>query len=105
LEECGSNIVKHSLHGDALQTFRVTFSHTGNAIIIELRDRGPEFDPTQVIAAEGNAIVDDSRIGGWGTQLIRRSVDEISYRRAGNENVLCLTKRLDALKDDLPAPV
>jgi sigma-B regulation protein RsbU (phosphoserine phosphatase) len=105
LEECGSNIVNHSLQRDALQTFRVTFSHTGNAIIIELRDCGPEFDPTQAPAAEGNAVADDNRIGGWGIQLIRRSIDEISYRRAGNENVLCLTKRLDALKDDSPATV
>ncbi len=28
------------------QTFRVTFEHTGSAMVIELRDRGPEFDPT-----------------------------------------------------------
>jgi serine/threonine-protein kinase RsbW len=105
LEECGSNIVNHSLQRDALQTFRVTFSRTGNSIIIELRDCGPEFDPTQVPAAEGNAVADDNRIGGWGIQLVRRSVDEMIYRRAGDENVLCLTKRLDALKDDPPADV
>jgi anti-sigma regulatory factor (Ser/Thr protein kinase) len=98
LEECGSNIVNHALHGEAQQTFRVIFSYTGNAIVIELRDSGPPFDPTQAPAEEGRDVAEDRRSGGWGIQLVYRSIDEIYYRRAGKENVLRLTKRLDALK-------
>ena len=43
LEECASNIVNHALRRDARQTFRVTLEHTGNAMVIELRDRGPVY--------------------------------------------------------------
>jgi anti-sigma regulatory factor (Ser/Thr protein kinase) len=94
LEECGSNIVNHALRGDPRRTFRVTLEHTGCAMVIELRDRGPEFDPTQAPVIEKEAEDDDRPPGGWGIQLVRRYVDEICYAREAGENVLRLTKRL-----------
>ena len=64
----------------------------GDAFVIELRDDGPEFDPT------GVAMLDpepgDETVGGWGLELVRRNVDDISYRREGGTNVLRLTRRL-----------
>jgi serine/threonine-protein kinase RsbW len=94
LEECASNIVNHAFRRDALQTFRVSLEHTGNAMIIELRDRGPEFDPTQAPAIETNANDHDRPPGGWGIQLVRRYTDDVRYSREGGENVLRLIKRL-----------
>ena len=96
LEECGSNIVNHALQRDARQTFRVTLEHTGSAIIIELRDRGPEFDPTRAPVMAKEASDDDRPPGGWGIQLARHYTDEMRYTRKGGENVLRLTRRLGA---------
>jgi serine/threonine-protein kinase RsbW len=93
LEESGSNVVNHALHGDPAQKFQVSIEHTGSAVIIELRDRGPAFDPTQLQVpepAEGH----DRLPGGWGIQLVRRYMDQILYRREGDENVLRLTKQV-----------
>ena len=94
LEECGSNIVNHALHRDARQTFQVIIEYTGAAVTLELRDQGPEFDPTHAPVIESAAGDDDRPPGGWGIQLVRRFMDEIRYRREGDENVLLLTKRL-----------
>ena len=94
LEECGSNIVNHALQRDAQRTFQVTLQHTGSAMVIELRDQGPPFDPTLARAA-GSLADEDARLpGGWGIQLVQRYMDEVEYRREGGENVLCLRKRL-----------
>lgn len=94
LEECGSNIVNHALRRDARETFRVTFELSGGTMVIELRDRGPEFDPTRSPVREPMADDDDQPPGGWGIQLVRRYADEINYAREGGENVLRLTKRM-----------
>jgi anti-sigma regulatory factor (Ser/Thr protein kinase) len=94
LEECASNIVNHAFRRDARQTFRVTLEHTGSAMVIELRDRGPAFDPTQAPVPEKEADGDDRPPGGWGIQLVRRYTDEMRHTRQGDENVLRLTKRL-----------
>ena len=95
LEECGANIVNHALQRDAHRTFQVSFEHTANELVIELRDNGPEFDPTLAPAREPAPEDDDRPPGGWGIQLVRRYTDEQRYQRIAGENVLCLTKRLD----------
>lgn len=93
LEECGSNIVNHGLRRDAEKTFRVTFDHTDSRIVIDLRDPGPEFDPTLKPAGE-LAADDDAPPGGWGIFLVRRYTDEIQYTREAGQNVLHLIKSL-----------
>ena len=93
LEECGSNIVNHALRRDPVQKLQVVIEHTSDRFVIELRDRGPEFDPTAAPERKPQADADDLP-GGWGIQLVRRNMDEIHYRREGGENILRLTKRL-----------
>ena len=96
LEESGSNIINHALKRDSTQKFQVLVERKGRALTIELRDRGPEFDPTLTIPQNGSSNdEDDKPPGGWGIQLVRRYIDEIRYSREAEENVLLLTKRLD----------
>ena len=94
LEECGSNIVNHALRGDPRQEFQVVIEHTAEALTIELRDRGPEFNPTLVRVKEPAAGDQERPPGGWGIQLVRHYMDEVCYTREAGENVLRLTKKL-----------
>ena len=94
LEESASNIVNHALRRDEKQTFRVTLEHTAGTLVIELRDCGPEFDPTKAPVAEQKENDADRPPGGWGIQLVRHYTDEMRYTREGGENVLRLTKEL-----------
>jgi anti-sigma regulatory factor (Ser/Thr protein kinase) len=98
LEECGSNVVNHALHRDAQQQFQVVLENAGGSLVIELRDHGPEFDPTAAAPRKPEAD-DDDLPGGWGIELVRRYVDEIRYQRANGENILRLSKRLDLSTD------
>jgi sigma-B regulation protein RsbU (phosphoserine phosphatase) len=93
LEECGSNIVNHAFQRDARQKFQVALEYTGSSFVIELRDRGPEFNPTATVKRKPQAD-DDDLPGGWGVQLVRRNTDEILYTRHGGENILRLVKWL-----------
>jgi anti-sigma regulatory factor (Ser/Thr protein kinase) len=93
LEECASNVVNHSLQRDAQQTFQVSLEHTGAEFVIELRDAGPAFDPTAAPERAAQAA-DDDLPGGWGIQLVRRSIDLIQYKRDAGKNVLRLTKQI-----------
>ena len=92
LEECASNIVNHSLQRAVGKSFQVSFQRNGDAVMIELRDCGPEFDPTQKLSRHIRDQEDAD--GGWGILLVRRFTDEMRYRREHGENVLQLVKRL-----------
>ena len=94
LEECASNIVNHALHRNARQKFQVSFDYTESAMTLELRDPGPEFDPSRVVTAGKTSGEHDRPAGGWGLELVRHYMDELRYRREAGENVLRLTKRL-----------
>ena len=94
LEECGANIVSHSYGGRAHERFQVTFERTASTLEIELRDRGPAFDPTRAVAHEVATSEEDRPPGGWGLQLVRHYLDQVSYSREGDENVLRLIKRV-----------
>jgi serine/threonine-protein kinase RsbW len=98
LEESGSNIVNHALQRDVARIFQVAFDRQDDTFVIELRDGGPEFDPTAAAERQPQAE-DDDLPGGWGIQLVRRYVDEIRYKRDAGENVLRLTKRLGGATD------
>jgi serine/threonine-protein kinase RsbW len=94
LEECASNIVNHAFDRDPRRSFQVSFEHTGDAILVELRDRGPAFDPTQAPIRTPQPMDEVADGGGWGIQLARRFTDEIQYGRENEENILRLIKRL-----------
>jgi serine/threonine-protein kinase RsbW len=90
LEECASNIVDHTFNRNAQQKFRVQFEMNGESISVELRDRGPHFDPTSVPARNRS----EEETGGWGIQIVRRHTDDVQYRREGGENILTLKKKV-----------
>jgi anti-sigma regulatory factor (Ser/Thr protein kinase) len=97
LEECGSNIVNHALKGDARRKFRISIERQGAQMVIELRDKGPAFDP---LAFNASPSRHEDEEGGWGIQIVRRFTDAVSYRREGRENVLRLMK----LIGEFPGP-
>jgi serine/threonine-protein kinase RsbW len=98
LEECASNIVNHAYQRDPRRAFRVSLEYGGDAMTVELRDDGVEFNPTARPEAAPLAEGEERPPGGWGIELVRRSVDEITYRRECGENVLRLTKHVSRNK-------
>ncbi len=101
LEESASNIVKYGLQGDPEQKFSVAIEHADAELSIELRDHGPEFDPTRVVE---NRQQDTERTGGWGLHLVRHYSDQMHYRRDQGENILRLTKKLGKSSPRHPFP-
>ncbi len=93
LEECGMNIIHYAYQDQAQERFRVTFERTAEAVVLEVCDHGPAFDPTSAVIRD--LAPDEARPpGGWGIPLVRHYMDEIKYTRAGDENILRMLKRL-----------
>jgi anti-sigma regulatory factor (Ser/Thr protein kinase) len=94
LEECASNIVRHALQCDARKTFSIEFEYLNASFVVELRDRGPMFNPTTTATQPPQEDNGEGDVGGWGLQLVRRYTDEMIYTRENDENILRLIKRL-----------
>jgi len=94
LEECGSNIINHSLKKDKTKKISVILKINDNLITVELHDQGPEFDPTKINLNEGRKMTEERTVGGWGLELVRQNIDEMNYLRENNTNILTLKKYL-----------
>jgi anti-anti-sigma factor len=61
---------------------------------VTLTDDGTPFDPFGMGARDTAPSVEDPRIGGLGIHLVRRMMDEVSYQRRTDRNVVTLAKLL-----------
>ncbi len=93
LDEAVTNVVLYAAgpHGEA--HIRLTARYHADTLSIELRDRGPAFDPLGAPEPGRPASLEEAPIGGLGIHLMRRASDGLRYRREGEQNVLTLEFR------------
>ncbi len=61
----------------------------GHAVLV-IEDDGAAFNPLELAEPQPALSIEDSRIGGLGVSLIRRSVAQCDYQRRDKRNVLTL---------------
>jgi anti-sigma regulatory factor (Ser/Thr protein kinase) len=95
VDEAATNIVVHG-YGHAGGPIDVDARVEDEHVVIELRDRAPTFDPTEVPEPDLSIPPMQRHPGGMGLHLIRLATDSMTYRpRAGGGNILTLTRSLD----------
>ncbi|MCY3748371.1 MAG: ATP-binding protein [Chloroflexi bacterium] len=90
LEELAINTINHG-HDGGLHKISFTFSSTEDSLTIEMVDDGKPFDPlTDAPVPDVNAPMEERPIGGLGVFLVRKLMDELTYRREEGRNHLTL---------------
>ena len=72
----------------------------GEQLIFTISDSGVPFDPTQAPEVDTSLSAEERAIGGLGIHLVRQLMDEITYERIDNMNVLTLVKYLANPQND-----
>ena len=66
-------------------------------IFAELSDSARAFDPlTQAPSPDLSADAESRPVGGLGIFLVKKHMDEVSYRREGGKNVLSMRRKIAA---------
>ncbi len=90
LEELAINTINHG-HDEGLHEITVTFNSTDEALTIDVVDDGKPFDPLHdAPIPDVNAPIHERPIGGLGVYLVRKLMDELTYRREEGRNHLTL---------------
>jgi len=97
LEEALVNICKYS-YPDEPGDAEVSCKQDNGRFIIEIVDSGIPFDMTSLPAPDVTSSIEERKIGGLGIFLIKKMVNDVSYRREGNFNILKLTMKRDEEK-------
>ncbi|MCM8826663.1 MAG: ATP-binding protein [Candidatus Omnitrophica bacterium] len=63
-------------------------------IKVEVVDWGMSFNPLDRPLPNINAPIEEREIGGLGIYLLRKTMDDVSYRREDGKNILTFVKKL-----------
>lgn len=61
-----------------------------NRFVIEIMDSGTPFNPLSLSEPNLTEDVSERPVGGLGIHLIKKMMDEVEYRREGDNNILSL---------------
>jgi anti-sigma regulatory factor (Ser/Thr protein kinase) len=94
LEEALVNIINYAYKGRKPGDIEVSCATGEGMLVIETIDSGTPFDVLSVPPPELTLDLSERRPGGLGVHLIKQLMDEVSYRREGDRNVLTFRVRL-----------
>ena len=94
IEELFSNIISHGYTDDAVHWIRVAISHEDEMLIIRLEDDGIPFDPLKAEEPDCECPVEHRKIGNLGIHLSKKFMDDMTYERQGDRNILIVKKNI-----------
>ena len=93
LEEMLANVASYAYETGLGQIYiRYELLESPKAIQITIIDDGIPFDPLKAEDPDTNASVEERKIGGLGIFITKKTMDEMTYERRDNQNVLVMKK-------------
>lgn len=93
LDEAVTNVIGHAFTGQPPpHRIEIELDISDAGVVATVVDNGRAFDPSEAPEPDVSSLLEKREPGGLGILLIRRMVDRVEYRRAGNENRLRLEK-------------
>ncbi len=92
IDEIFSNIVKFSGANQVTLTVETCKSHL--MARLSFIDGGSPYDPTSAKEPDVTLSAEERSIGGLGLFIVKKTMDDVAYRRDGSKNILTITKKL-----------
>ena len=94
-EEIYTNICKFAYTPEVGKvTIKLSFYQEPNSVHITFMDHGIPFDPLKKEDPDVTLPAEERQIGGLGLYLVKKLMDDVTYRFSDNMNILTLIKRL-----------
>lgn len=92
VDEACTNIIKHAYHYDDSKQFVIEMDFRDHNVTVFIIDSGAGFDPTKYQKPDLQDQIKRKKRGGMGIYLIKSLMDEVSYSKKNDENVLRMKK-------------
>ena len=94
-EEAIVNVIEHAYQDRGGDLKISVEAKAKKEIVITLADQGEAFDPLAAAEpADLSSPLEEREVGGLGIHFIRKCLDEVSYRREDDWNILTLIKKV-----------
>ncbi len=95
IDEILTNTIGYGYDDDKPHRIEIQLRASADALVVTITDDSREFDLSQPPPeVDFEASLDERAVGGLGLFLVHELMDEVDYRRAGECNIITLTKKL-----------
>ena len=96
LDELFTNIISYGFDDDCEHIIKVTITPENEGLCLCIEDDGKPFNPVEFKTPDVSCSIEECKIGGLGIHLVRNFMDNVSYQRLRDKNVITLVKHLNA---------
>jgi sigma-B regulation protein RsbU (phosphoserine phosphatase) len=94
IDDLLNNVISYAYHDDDEHSIDIQVELSSDRIALRITDDGHPFNPFGDINVMTGGGVEDREIGGLGIHLVKNLMDEVSYTRRTDMNVIVLVKYL-----------
>ncbi len=98
IDEILSNIANYAYDSDGEMTVRFHYDPETDRAGITFLDNGKPFNPLEEAEPDTTLSAEDRQIGGMGIFLVRKTMDEVTYKYKDGRNVLRIEKTINSKK-------
>ncbi len=95
MDEMLNNIISYAYQGEVEKEIEVNFELSGRRLVTTIKDSGVPFNPFSRETPDVSESIEEREIGGLGIHMVRSLMDEFSYHRQINKNVITLVKLIE----------
>ena len=93
VEEIFINIA-HYAYDDFVGKATILIDFENDDVLITFIDEGKEFNPLAKEDPDISLNAENREIGGLGIYMVKKSMDDVTYKREDNKNILTIRKRI-----------
>ena len=95
VDELFTNIASYAYTpGTGNATIRIDFDPAERVVSITFIDSGIPYDPLQKPDPDVTLSAEERSIGGLGIFLVKKTMDEMTYRYENNQNIVTIRKKI-----------
>ncbi len=95
VDEICANVIIHSNECDPTKALELDIKNENDAIVINIKDRSPKFDPKEIKDYSVQDLMGMRRKGGLGLKLVNKIIDKIDYHFDDPYNICTLYKKVN----------
>ena len=92
IDEVLTNTISYGYDDDAKHRIDLTFRVDGETLVVVIVDDGRPFDSSTEREPDVDATLEERALGGLGLFLVQQMMDEMTYERSDDRNVITLRK-------------
>ena len=95
VEEALTNVIEHAYHGEEDRKMRVIYEIENGKLTVRILHQGDQFDASQYSSTDDlTQFYKQRKKGGLGVLIMKRCMDEVTYKSGPRQNECCMIKYL-----------